>query len=89
MSALAKPMIQSTKVVSGGSDMVNIELCSSVTKMTIPVVAGKNTKAKYQLVFHTADDSNSPIYVTWDYLLEADRDADHVSLVALAANVLA
>jgi len=89
MSALAKPMIQSTKVTSGASDLVNVELCSSVTKTDVPAVPGRNTKAKYQLVFQTSDDSNSPIYVVWNYDVEASRDADHVSLVALAANVLA
>lgn len=88
MSAIVKPLIQSTKVKSGASDLVNVEMCSSITKVDVPAATGINREDEFKIVFQTMNDDNSPIYVDWKYKLVADRDADYAAIVALAATVL-
>ena len=78
MSAIAKPLINSTKVVSGASDMVNVDLCVNITK------AG-DTK----IVFHTPNTIGAPVFTEWKYATTILRDEDFASILALASNTLA
>ena len=89
MSALTKPLIDSTKVISGASDMVNVEDVSSVTTTDKPAIVGRNEPAKFNIVFHMKENgAGTPNFVTWKYDNKTDRDADLASIMTLASTTL-
>ena len=89
MSALVKPLVNSTKVIGGASDMVNVEFMSAITKTEKPSIVGRNEPAKWNIVFNVTDNGvGTPNFVTWKYDNYADRDADFASIMALASTTL-
>lgn len=89
MSALVKPLVHSTKVIGGASDMVNVENASAITKTEKPSIVGRNEPAKWNIVFNVTDNGvGTPNFVTWKYDNVTDRDADFVSIQTLASTVL-
>jgi len=89
MSAIAKPLIHSTKVIGGASDMVNIEQATAITKSAKPSIDGRNEQPKWNIEFNMADNNvGTPNFITWKYDNVTDRDADFVSIQTLASTVL-
>ena len=90
MSAIAKPLIHSTAVVGGESEVVNVDQIMSMVKNDIPIVRPELAdRVKYTLEFAVLSTENQPRIVTWDYgfgaAALAARDAGYTAALALAS----
>jgi len=84
MSALAKPMIHSTRATSGGA--VNAEEILTVEELTVNTPAGA-VASTFQINF-TMKDGTSPKNITWKYATVGDMNTDYAAIIALISTVV-
>jgi hypothetical protein len=84
MSAIATPMVHSTAVIGGSSDLVNVEVAQAVTRVTVDPVT--NQRGSYDIVFHFGGGTPA---VHWKFVDEAARDAEYALLIAIISTVVA
>jgi hypothetical protein len=85
MSALAKPMVHSTKT-TGTVQPLNAEHIVNFNVLDVPPRAN-STKTRYQITF-TYNSVTAPKDIRWEYDNAVDRDADHTALIALLSAAL-
>jgi hypothetical protein len=89
MSALTKPLINSTKVIGGASDPINVEKVISIAATNKPSIAGRNEPPRWSLTFHFEENgAGTPNFIEWKYDNVVDRDADLASILTLASTTL-
>ena len=84
MSALAKPMIHSSRA-SGDVQPINSERIINFVKLTIPPTPN-STKTAYKIVF-SMDSGVSPKEVVWNYATQTRMDDDFTAIVGLVSTV--
>lgn len=90
MSALTKPLIHSTTVISGQSDPVNIEKVSAVTTNDVEKVSTNNAAPKYEIIFHfhEAGHVGTPGTIVWRYATSTARDTAFAAILTLASTAV-
>lgn len=92
MSALTKPLIYPTSTINGEGDSVNVELISTMTKVTTPantLGAASVPKEQYWIVFAHAHADNSIRETVWKYDDETARDDAYDAVNTYAAQSIA
>jgi len=85
MSALAKPMVHSTRAI-GTVQPINAESIINFNKLDVPPRANA-TATRYEITI-TYSTGTAPKDLKWVYANETDRNTDFDALVALISTVI-
>ncbi len=84
MSALAKPMIHSSRS-TGDNQPLNAEKIVSFVKVVTPPIANSST-TEFQINF-SMEAGTGPGNISWKYADQADLDADFTAILGLVSAV--
>lgn len=84
MSALAKPMIHSSRA-TGAVQPINSERIINFVKLTLPPIPNSK-KTAYKIVF-SMDSGTSPKEISWNYATLALMNADFTAIVAIVSTI--
>ena len=84
MSALAKPMIHSSRA-TGDNQPLNAEKIVSFVKIVTPPIPN-SSKSTFQINF-TMEAGTGPKDISWKYADQADMDADFTAILGLVSAV--
>ncbi len=87
MSAISKPLINSTAVIGSDSEAIAIENIVTFSKVSIANPIGSSTPTS-QIVFIMKSIDTAPHTVIWKFVDDTARDAEYVKLLALVSTVV-
>jgi len=90
MSAIAKPMTHTTAALTDPSEMVNIEQCRYISKITVPKATSNSGSPIFGIEFRVSegDRSGDPGVILWKYETEALRDNDYDRIISAFSTLI-